>query len=87
MDSDGVNELFLYADESSYCVTDGAAYPYTLIAVFTITDGEPELLKEFWSRNRGYLTVGNYILNEWSDGADDTSKNPQRRGKKVLTLS
>ena len=72
MDSDGARELFLFTDESNYCVTDDTTYPYTLIAVFTITDEEPELLKEFWSRSRGYLTVGNYILNEWSDGADDS---------------
>jgi hypothetical protein len=72
MDSDGAGELFLFTDESSYCATDDTTYPYTLIAVFTITDEEPELLQEFWSQTRGYLTYGNYILNEWSDGADDS---------------
>jgi hypothetical protein len=69
INSDGVNELFLYADESDNGTDDP---DYSLIAVFTITDGEAELLMEFWSRSRGYLTYGNYILNEWSDSADDS---------------
>ncbi|MDR1483010.1 MAG: hypothetical protein LBI74_10320 [Synergistaceae bacterium] len=68
MDSDGVDELFLFADDSG----DGEEPLYSLIAVFTITNGEAKLLEEFWSRNRGYLTVGSYIMNEWSNGADDS---------------
>ena len=61
MDSDGVDELFLFSKYED---------DITLIAVFTITNGEPELLREFWSRSSGYLTAGNYILSEWSNGAD-----------------
>jgi hypothetical protein len=66
LDSDGVSELLIFGkgwDES-------ALYP--LIAAFTIADGDPKMLDEFWARSRGYLTVKNYILNEGSSGADDS---------------
>jgi hypothetical protein len=68
MDSDGVNELLLFADDSEYneYKTD------SLVAAFAIKNGKPEMLKEFWLRSRGYLTNSNYILNEASDGADDS---------------
>jgi hypothetical protein len=63
MNSDGVDELFLFSKLDD---------DFILIAVFTMTKGKPELLKEFWSRSSGYLTTGNYIVNEWSNGAADS---------------
>jgi hypothetical protein len=68
-----IDELLIYMDGEEIREDEaGTVIPYTLVAVFTLSKGKPILLKEFWSRSRGYLTVGAYILNEWSNGAEDS---------------
>ncbi|MDL2263972.1 hypothetical protein LJC31_04910 [Synergistaceae bacterium OttesenSCG-928-I11] len=64
LDGDGVLELLLGSMEGL-----NASAPNS---VFTLRDGQPVLLKSFWSRNRGIILEDGTICSVGSGGAADT---------------
>lgn len=68
INSDGIPEL-LVGERNHY--SDGANQ---ILAAYILTDGEPKLLFEGWSRNRYYVTSNGGFYNERSGGAASNSK-------------
>ena len=68
INSDGIPELFV-GERNHY--SDGVNQ---ILAAYILTDGEPKLLFEGWSRNRYYVTSNGGFYKERSGGAASNSK-------------
>ncbi len=56
-------------DELVYLLRD-----HTVLAIFTMCEGQPRLLDAFWDRYRGYINEQGYILTFGSDSAFGSSR-------------
>ncbi len=58
VDGDRAYELILMAED------------FTMVALFTMRDGKPILLEDFWNRKKGYVNEKGQIMISGSNGAD-----------------
>ena len=79
LNNDGIFELLLgYVDG----LNDSAP-----MSIFTLKDGKPVLLKSFWRRSRGEVSVDGIIYNVGSSGAAHTSLSSYRLDKNAAVLT
>lgn len=73
LENTGYAIIDLSGDNTPELIIANPTEPMEIYAVYTVIDGEASFVFEGWSRNRYYLLEDNYILNEGSSGAADSS--------------
>ncbi len=67
---DGMPELMI--GNAPYQAYDGGTYPTEVLAVWTITEGEPECVLQGWSRSSYRLLDDNIWLHQYASSASDS---------------